>query len=199
MKKTLIILLVLSLASCGVTKTKSIEETSIKKEKIEVVEKEAETTQVKTEEENRTIKTDSVAEKEEKTVTRSESEEVDIVADSTGVVTREVVKTSDGYKETYTGVQSVSLRDKTETEEKSLKERISLLRSDSIMNRVKDSISRAEWSKTESLLREELETRKKNKEEKFGGWFIWFLISLGLNVLLTLYIFRKRIKKLKPI
>lgn len=196
MKKALIILLSLSLASCGVTKTKSIEETSIKKEKVEVVEKKAETTEVKTEEETKVIKTDSIAEKEEKTVTRSESEEVDIVADSTGVVTREVVKTSDGYKETYTGVQSVSLRDKTETEEKSLKEHIRLLRSDSIMNRVEDSISRAEWSKKEFLLKEELKTRKKDKTEKIGNWFWWFIGSLGINVLLITYIARKRIKKL---
>jgi hypothetical protein len=200
MKKTILILLAsLVLISCG-SKRKIVEETKSKKEITEVVDKKETTTEVKKSEETKVIKTDSIAEKEEKTITRSKTEEVDIVADSSGVVTREVVKTSDGYIERYTGVSSVSLRDKTIDEQKSLKETISVLKEENSRMFKADSLYRVETQKEITRLTEENESRTKDKEEKAGGFWWWLLfISLGLNVLLILYINRKRLRRLAPV
>jgi PBP1b-binding outer membrane lipoprotein LpoB len=198
MNKPILLLSILLLVGC-VSKKKTIEEEKQKTELTTETEKEVVETEIKKEEETTVKKTDSLAEKDVKTITTTKDQELDIEADSTGVVTVTEETTGNTTKRTFTGVKNLSVRDKTKNEETTLRERIRTLKTDSTHLAKTDSIYRASKEKEIATLKQEYESRLKTKDEDIGnGWFWWFIGSLGLNIILILYINRKRIKRFTP-
>ena len=179
MKHLILILLVLSMASCGV-KQKALEKQKEKTELSVESETKTEETEIINEEET-TVKTvDSTSEKNEVTITDIKEKDVDIEADEGGEVTVIEEKTETGTKTTFKGVKNLSIRDRVENIRNELTERINVLKQDSI-NRVRnDSIAKSQWAKEKLALEQEI--KKKSQEKKVDNqtmfWFygFWFLI-----------------------
>ena len=194
MKKIILTFLILLIVGCG-SKKKVIEEESAKTEITTEVEKSTVETEVKTEKETAVVKVDSTAEKETTEIFKEVDENFEVEADSTGVVTVETIKTDTGTKKVWTGVKSFKTGKTTTNERKSLKERITMLKNDSTSRVKTDSLNSIAWESEKATLIDEYEKRLKDKTEKVGGWFWWFIASLGLNLILVLYINRKRIRR----
>jgi len=192
MKKTILILSSLILLSSCVSKRKVLEKQKEKTELTVNTETKKEETQVTKEEKSQVKTTDSIAEKNEVTVIDAKEKIVDIIADDGNEVTVTEEKTATGTKTTYTGVSKVNVRDKTTNETKTLKERIRLLRNDSINMVRNDSITRSELIAENLKLNQEIKRIKSEKEKT--GHSIWLcIIPWAIIILYVVYKNRKRI------
>tara|TARA_R100000951_G_scaffold103090_2_gene95523 strand:- start:4552 stop:5145 length:594 start_codon:yes stop_codon:yes gene_type:complete len=192
MKHLTLLLAILLLTGCVGSKSKVAEKQKQKTELAIETETKKEEAQVTTEEKNQVKTTDSIVEIEKTEIFSETIQDRDIVADSTGSVTIEVEKTDKGYIQRYTGVSIVNLRDKTTKEETTLKERIELLKTDSITKVKNDSIVKSEYSKELLLLEQEIKNLKSEKEKKTGS--IWLcILPWAIIILYIVWKNRKRI------
>lgn len=178
MKKAIILFLAFFvLLSCGVKKKNLQKE----KESIEIV------TDTKTKAETSTeTKTDSVVSSNKTEILIEKETELDIVADSSGVVTVETEITDKGVKKTFTGVKTVSVRDR-EAETKKVDSTALKWK-----KTVKDTASY--YVKLLEKLKAEKKTVSDVKEVDNRNifWMIAFFVLLGINILHFLYKNRKR-------
>lgn len=172
MKNTIIILISLLLFSCG-SKKKTVSREKIK-EVSEVVE------QVKSVvSESVGIETFDTSSNVELEV--SENEILEVEADSSGVVSVEVVKTDNGYMKTFTGVKSVRV----------VNERKEVEKSDTLAIVSKINAEKSTVKEESSSIKIKSEKNGRNTEVEIqskstGFWIMLFLIILLLLVWLIL-------------
>ena len=173
-------LIILFSISCS-TKRKVLEKEKVKTELLQEVE-------TKTEE-TKELKTDSIVDKKVVTITSEKDEELDIVADSTGVVTVETEITDKGIIKTFTGVKSVSVRDRTKEAKVT----------DSTSIKLSKQLTEATTSYQLEITKLTQEIKRiKSEKEKTGSctFFVWgFFILLLLVIAYIVY----RIKKKLPV
>lgn len=172
MKQILLLFFALFILSCG-SKKKTVNREKVKTEVETAIEK------VETVVEEK--KVDSVAVKKENTLIITEKKDIEFEANEGGVITREVEYTDTGYKETYTGVKNVSVRESSKEENKATQDSVSVVKSDST-NSIKTE-------KKNTTTKEEKDTREMDLDVKRG--FPWWILILIVVIFVGYKLARK--------